>query len=245
MLTAVQKGNNRKIRAADAARIDAPFVCPECKTEVVLRKGTIKTHHFAHKPPVLCEYGTGESEDHRRCKNEIYGYLACRKDLVVEMEKGLEGVRPDIYIESIASGKRYAIEVQLSNLTIEKIAHRTAVYDQLGIYVLWLPKFNQLLRSGQYAPSAWERWLHAAYFGTVYYWSHGPVIYPVKFNNYMLWVEEYREYGGYERISRRYKTPLVQDPIQFPDHFKGTQRGGWSSDNHSVVIPPCKILIQK
>lgn len=74
MLTAI-RSDSQKTLAQDANKIDAPFTCPECNKNVILRKGLIKTPHFAHKPPVTCQYGQGESEEHRKCKQAIFNCL--------------------------------------------------------------------------------------------------------------------------------------------------------------------------
>ena len=61
MLVASNDGSEL-INAWDAEKDEAPFFCPECKAEVVLKKGQIRQHHFAHTPPFNCMYGEGESE---------------------------------------------------------------------------------------------------------------------------------------------------------------------------------------
>ena len=44
------------------------YFCPKCKVEVILRKGEIRTPHFAHKPDTVC---TVESITHVMAKNII------------------------------------------------------------------------------------------------------------------------------------------------------------------------------
>lgn len=36
------------------------FFCKDCLKEVVLKKGRVRAHHFAHKSPVTCQYGIGK-----------------------------------------------------------------------------------------------------------------------------------------------------------------------------------------
>ena len=52
MLTSICR-NERKAYADIASKSDAPFKCPMCGNETILRKGKVKVHHFAHKPPVI------------------------------------------------------------------------------------------------------------------------------------------------------------------------------------------------
>jgi len=135
MLTATREINGQKVAAWEVEKEDAPFLCFCCRQTVRLRRGEIKAPHFAHVPPVTCEYGTGESEAHRLCKIALYENLS--RDPVVrkcEMERDLGTVRPDVsaYIDDVP----VALEVQLSNLTLEKIQYRTLEYARKGIYVL-------------------------------------------------------------------------------------------------------------
>src|SRR5438128_10211694 len=138
MLTAARESDGQKVAAWEAERRDAPFVCFCCRQTVRRKKGESKAPHFAHVPPVTCEYGTGESEAHRLCKIALYeNLLRDPRVRKCEMERDLGTVRPDVsaYINDVA----VAIEVQLSNLSLTKIQHRTHEYARKGIYVLWLP----------------------------------------------------------------------------------------------------------
>jgi competence CoiA-like predicted nuclease len=71
MLCAVRQKDRQKVAAWDQHKSDGPFSCPVCVEETILKKGTMKVHHFTHKPPITCEYGTGETERHRECKLTI------------------------------------------------------------------------------------------------------------------------------------------------------------------------------
>jgi hypothetical protein len=42
--------DNTKIFANASITADGPFSCPGCRSELILRKGKIKTHHFAYNP---------------------------------------------------------------------------------------------------------------------------------------------------------------------------------------------------
>ncbi|HBG35277.1 MAG TPA: hypothetical protein DDX01_08100 [Holosporales bacterium] len=61
--------------AWETLKADGPFHCLECLGEVILKKGPKKEHHYAHKPPVNCEYGATESQLHLHAKREIYNAL--------------------------------------------------------------------------------------------------------------------------------------------------------------------------
>lgn len=57
----------REVRPETATKEEA-YYCPDCKGDLVLRKGDIKIPHFAHKGmPVICDFLT-ETEEHYRAK---------------------------------------------------------------------------------------------------------------------------------------------------------------------------------
>jgi competence protein CoiA len=124
-------------------KAEGPFMCPKCGSETILRKGMIKIHHFAHKPPIACEHGKGESEQHRKCKSEIYNHLSKDTNIPCELEKDLGNVVPDVYIDFGHGKSKYAIEVQINHLTMSSIISRTREYGRLGIYLaIPIPEFG-------------------------------------------------------------------------------------------------------
>jgi competence protein CoiA len=231
MLTASRGSDGQKVAAWEAERRDAPFVCFCCSQMVRLKKGEIKAPHFAHVPPVTCEYGTGESEAHRLCKIALYeNLLRDPRVRKCEMERDLGTVRPDVsaYINDVA----VAIEVQLSNLSLAKIQYRTLEYARKGIYVLWLPLYTPTLKRGLYLPRPWERWLHAVYFGRVYYWLEGLKIVPVRFRDYYYTVRARTK--DYRKLSRKI-VPLDGEPLLLTQDFVPVKREAHSNNHLSIA----------
>jgi competence protein CoiA len=238
MLTAIRQIDCKKLTAKEANKADAPFICQCCDKRVSLRKGGVRSSHFAHFPPVTCEYGVGESEEHRRCKIEIYEHLINHPKVTkCEMERNLGTVRPDIsaYINNVP----VAIEVQLSTLSLEKIERRTADYASKGIYVLWLPKYQTSLLNRPYTPKPWERWLHALYYGRVYYWVGGLKILPFHFENYLIEINGRTK--NYRKISKRYKLPVMEEILDLVGGFKAMSRDRYVLGNHNLL--PAKLWI--
>ena len=241
MLTAIRIQDKTKVIANKCAKGKDLYACPECGKDVVLKRGTIKTAHFAHKPPVTCEYGAGESEEHRQCKMEIYELLAACPHLICEMEKKVGNVRPDIFFESKNTGKQYAIEIQLSNLSLERIIARTEEYNRLGIYVLWMPQYSKNLLSKCYSPRIWEKWLHTLYYGRVYYWEPNAEIKAFRLDPYLKWVEMTDFGGGYFKTSKRYREPRFLGALNLLEDFQGCKRGGWNGGK--IEVPDCMIML--
>jgi len=239
---------------------DGPFVCPECLSEVIIKKGWVKEHHFAHIPPYTCQYGSGESQTHYKAKRELYNHLnnhpSCDK---CEVERSLKGVRPDVslYINKIP----VAIEIQRSSIDIDQIIKKAKIYTNLGIYLIYLfpqkePKLT--FHSGEKRwvcrPNQWEKFLHSLTFGRAYYWEGGLNISPVHFGEFHTWVEE-KEWpdsygdiqcgGGYWKPTKTMKIPMQfpHSPLNFVEDFKTTIRKPYSVENWD--IPSCKLWLDK
>lgn len=240
MLTALIERNLTKVAAWEADRGDRPFVCFCCRAEVTLRRGGARAAHFAHKPPVTCQYGAGESDEHRRCKLELFEHLVGHPRVTkCEMERDLRTVRPDL--SAYIAGVPVAIEVQLSSLSLERIAYRTIEYARKGIYVLWLPVHNVSLKRETYSLRPWERWLHALYFGRVYYWQEGLKILPVHFREHRM--EVHGRMKDYQKISRRLKVPIDGRPVLLTDDFKPFKREAWAALDYNV--PPSLLMVDR
>jgi len=247
MLSARNKQGD--VLAWEVSKDDGPFTCPSCKDGVLVKKGRIKTHHFAHIPPTNCAYGVGESEVHRKAKAEIYEALSKHPSVTnLKLERYLEEVRPDIsfYLNDIP----IAIEVQVSTLPLDTIDRRTKAYTRRGIYILWISPYDSELRNERYAPHAWEKYLHTLYFGKVYYWLSDETLLPVHFAEYQLYVKESSWWegeghdaeevsvGGYSKRSKRYRTPQFDKRIMITQ-LAHTHRKAWTSS--TISVPAAKL----
>ncbi|WP_277187664.1 competence protein CoiA [Caballeronia sp. BR00000012568055] len=247
MLTASRKIDGQKLYAFQADKIDAPFACPTCDTEVVLRKGHIKVHHFAHKPPVTCYRGQGETVEHMRCKLDVFNALSRAAGVQsVELEKDFGGSVADVFAR--IRGVPVAIEVQRSKLSVSEITRRTLAYNRLGVYVLWIALPRADLRTKRISANAWEKWCHAAYYGNVYYWRDGATFEAFHLGDHFIhvpsssWFEAggYEQpAGGYDRRSKRWRTPQLRGAFDLATDFVPKTRGPYSKG--SVHVPACRI----
>ena len=247
MLCAMRGTDKEKVEARIITKESGPFYCPSCEEGLILRKGMVKVHHFAHRPDAACWFGLGESESHRVCKTAIYEALREADGVSdCELEKNFGFCIPDVFacIDTVP----VAIEVQISTLTIAEIMRRTQQYYQAGIFVLWLTLPKGVQFQDRYAPSAWEKWLHATYFGRVYYWLNAAAVLPIHFGEHLLWVEESTWYdsdgsenrgGGYYKRSLRYRTPQAGLPVQIARDFRAILRSPWAGG--SIQVPHCRL----
>jgi len=172
MLTARRKSDQQTVTAYMESKANGPFACLQCYEEVILKAGRNRVNHFAHANPIACKFAEGESDAHRKCKLEIFEALRKTPGVTdVALELPLGTVRPDV--SACIHGVSVAIEVQISSLSLETIMRRTIDYAQRGIYVLWLLQWTEKLNASRYPPTLWERWIHAAYFGEIYYLIEG------------------------------------------------------------------------
>jgi competence protein CoiA len=249
MLTAKVRSTGEQVIAKSATKSDGPFLCPECENEVVLKLGSVRLNHFAHKSATNCEYGKGETEAHRKCKMTIYEALLKEPNVKkAALERLLKTCRPDV--SAYINGVPVAIEVQISTLTMEKIIQRTEEYARKGIYVLWLLQWTPYLDSTRYAPRLWEKWIHATYFGCVYYWIEGLKIVSYHFDPYLRHVPESNWYsedgeemsaGGFSKKSKRFRCPVRGDVLDLARDFVPKSREMWNENG--FTIPAAKIFV--
>jgi competence protein CoiA len=249
MLSAKRKSDGQTVAAYFESVRNGPFVCLQCNEEVILKPGRRRVNHFAHANPIACKFAEGESEAHRRCKMEIYEALLKTPGVRdAALERPLGTVRPDVsaYINRVP----VAIEVQISSLSLETIMSRTIQYARKGIYVLWLLQWTPDLDARRYAPRLWEKWIHAAYFGRVYYWVEGLSVVSYSFEARFKSVPRKSWYsadgekmtgGGYSRISKRYRAPVRGETLNLATDFGPKQRFWWEAKG--IKVPDAKLFM--
>ena len=251
MLCAKRKLTGEIVTAYLASKANAPFFCPVCGDEVVLKSGSTKVNYFAHKNPLVCRYDANESEDHRQCKMQIYQALLREPNVEkAAMERPLGTNRPDI--SAYINGVPVAIEIQISSLSEETIKFRTMEYARKGIYVLWLLLWTPDLNDMRYAPRLWEKWIHATYFGRVYYWIEGLSIATYHFEPSLKSVPRKSFYsedgkkitaGGYSRRSKRHRTAIRDGTLNLVKDFAPKDRDWW--EGTGITIPFAKLFMHR
>ncbi len=112
------------------------YYCPSCHRPVILKAGTKKLPHFAHKTrcPVKTE---GESEIHLLGKKKLYEWLVSQ-GIKPEIEKYIREIhqQPDLFFQW--NGKNIALEFQCSVISIREMERRTTNYLKHGFIPLWI-----------------------------------------------------------------------------------------------------------
>jgi competence protein CoiA len=251
MLCAKRKLTGETVTAYFASKAHGPFVCSDCGDEVILKTGRRMVNHFAHVNPLACRYVENESDGHRRCKMEIF--LALQKELNVRnvvLERPLGTNRADVSAE--INGVPVAIEVQISSLSPETIAYRTMEYARKGIFVLWLLQWTPKLDAKRYTPRLWEKWVHAAYFGRVYYWTEGLSVVSYHFDPHLKSVPQKTWYsrdgkkmtgGGFTRRSKLHRTAIRGRTFNLATDFGPRNRDWW--EGKDITIPAAKLYVDR
>ena len=117
------------------------FICPQCKSELQLKVGKVKTPHFAHLPDALCHnlFSEGESETHLLGKLALYEFFKkANKNVLLEPYITSLSQRPDLFVQDQKG--LYAIEFQCSSIDRDLFMKRTSGYIQNGIQPFWILK---------------------------------------------------------------------------------------------------------
>jgi competence protein CoiA len=251
MLSAKRKQTGEIVTEYLASKTHAPFVCPDCGDEVVLKAGRRTVNHFVHVNLLACRYAENESEEHRRCKMEIYAALQKMPRVSkVALERPLGTNRPDV--SAHINGAPVAIEVQISSLPLETFTRRTIEYTLKGIYVLWLLQWTPELDARRYTPRLWEKWIHAAYFGRVYYWIEGLTVVSYHFDPHFRSVPKKTWYsadgdkitgGGYSRRLKWHRTAVRGSTLNLVTDFVPRNRDWW--EGNGLTVPFAKLFMEK
>ncbi|MFY3791493.1 competence protein CoiA [Ureibacillus sp. MALMAid1270] len=148
MLVALSEQNERFVLQPDIPkttlkqlRKDVSFFCPQCKSDVQLKIGTIKIPHFAHLPNHHCDslFAEGESAQHLLGKAHLF-HLFQRLGYEVELESFLSELnqRPDLLVKNDID-KCNAIEFQCSPIPNDLYLKRTNGYLTNNITPIWIP----------------------------------------------------------------------------------------------------------
>lgn len=116
------------------------FKCPQCEEPVILKIGSVKIPHFAHKKHTTCVnlFAEGETMKHLQGKQQLYKFFMQKTKLKVSLEPYLKMIaqRPDLLLYDANTVQ--PIEFQCSVIPKEKMTARTGNYLNVGMRPLWI-----------------------------------------------------------------------------------------------------------
>lgn len=228
----------------DGTRVEAwvaekgpAYICPNCRREVILKKGQVVTHHFAHKPPVTCSWATGETQAHLKAKKALHDALIAR-GLRAEVECEVLSTEGDRRADVLVWGRnnsRLAFEVQHQPLDFPAIDRRTRAYMAAGVPVVWLALIKpdalamaETTPAGlvihRYSVRPWEKWAHAYGMGSLWFidpesgqlWQGTLKEHRIEVP-YSSWYSsdgDEQSAGGYSYGSKRWRELHLQGPFE-------------------------------
>ncbi len=115
-----------------------PYYCPCCATELVLKAGSIKIPHFAHKSNASCDASSEpESTYHLLAKRKLFAWFTSHGyDAVLEGYIPTIKKRADILVR--VDEKKYAVEFQCSTISEAVFIERTKAYQSIDIIPIWI-----------------------------------------------------------------------------------------------------------
>ena len=173
----IAQDDNGRIDASAAGR-GSKYICPNCLSEVVLKRGRIVIPHFAHKAPVTCEWGSGETQAHLEAKR-LFAEAFAARGLRVEIEHVVPSLpsyrRADIMVWT-KRGRRVAVELQHTPIGLDEIEERAFAYARAEITQVWIPFLSHKVWAQaeriteptkrteyvveRYPARPFERWIH-------------------------------------------------------------------------------------
>lgn len=174
MLIAATSTGTRIEASHETPRVN--YSCPECQTDVIVRKGKKVVPHFAHRAKGKCQ-SAGESWRHLAAKRMLGdGFRAMGYNVAFEESHSQGRRRVDVAVTLTAtSGEQFriAVEVQDSPISVDEIKRRIGLDRQAGFFcTVWV--FTQhRLRASLDAPQGAESRLpnEVVYLENRYKWG--------------------------------------------------------------------------
>ena len=163
MRIALDKNGNRV--HIDSAKVGEEYFCPSCGSGLILRKGDIRIHHFAHKINCICaDSWHYDMTDWHHNWQSLFP-VECQE---VIKSLGGEKHRADVLIEETKT----VIEFQHSPLSSTEFEARNEFYNKLGYKVVWIfdvseQYFDENIENYKKDLWRWERPLR-----TFHYYNH-------------------------------------------------------------------------
>lgn len=207
-------GGGVRTEAALAER-GTPHICPECRLPVLLKRGDFKIPHFAHRALVSGCDNNGETTEHLAGKAAFLSEFRSRLGWQAEAEVRLPevGRRADVLITD-PSGRRYAIEVQHTTISLYEIMGRTVSYLEAGIVPIWvalMPAWET--DTGRYSAPPWQRWASGLTHGQLAFFEpESALLWDGKLGAVGLYVPQTDWGGGYVKQSKRWKRLTLSNP---------------------------------
>jgi hypothetical protein len=193
--------NGERVEADRQLERRQAFKCPGCQADVILKAGSIKIAHFAHKPgSPVCAYSVGETVAHLTAK-KLFCEAARERGLRAELEYPVGDQRADVAIWA-PNGKMLVIEIQHTPIDVDELKRRILGYRRKGISHIWVPTIKPGYGNDEgkpvsrYSIRPFERYLAKIYKGLWFYAEGDNRLAFCEVGEHMLCYEGGYDYNG-------------------------------------------------
>lgn len=123
---------------------DGSFFCPVCHESVILKQGTHRRRHFAHKQQSSCRFAEAESQYHMLGKDRLFHWLQTQHITDLQLEPYLPEIqqRPDLLFTYCDVS--IPLEFQCSSLSKQVFQERMKGYHSQHLFPLWIQGAHRL-----------------------------------------------------------------------------------------------------
>lgn len=164
--------NNNLIDIEDAIKHPKDkYFCRFCNGELIVKNGSVRNAHFAHKNNCCCDdYDNDMSDWHRNWQKR---FPIKNREVVLELDDKALGInacrlkRKRRRADVLCCG--YAIEFQNSPISSEEFEDRNIFYSQIGKKVIWI--FNMIDAVDNGNMDCYDEWHNGYADGGKWSWS--------------------------------------------------------------------------
>lgn len=130
MLFALDHNNQRVY--IEETKSNQNYYCPYCGEELIVRKGDVRVHHFAHKNRECIDTWQKDGSYNMSLWHNEWQNCFPKINQEIKLSQGNIMHRADVLVN------RTVIEFQRSSISINNFNNRNQFYTQLGYRVVWL-----------------------------------------------------------------------------------------------------------
>jgi competence protein CoiA len=169
------------VNSFEADAKDGPFFCPVCVSEVQLQREPGRIPLFVHLPGSACKHGENERTRHLYCKSRLYIAL---KKFTRGGDTRLDALVGDHRTDLVAVINGFTVAIQLvrHEEPDTAIRKRLADYYQAGAACIFIDPSEA--PSVNLSAGPLQRYLHAMWFGELYFWAGDDTVNVVHIGRY-------------------------------------------------------------
>ena len=144
------------------------YYCTACDGEVIIKSGSVRIDHFAHKTKCLYDYLDNDmSEWHREWQLR---FPPGNREIILKLDEMDSGAFQHKIRRTDVLCYGYAIEFQYSPISHDEFNKRNEFYNKLGYKVVWIFNLIEEFESNKIEISG--EWDYKEDNGTTFHWKY-------------------------------------------------------------------------